>query len=352
MPKPEKKSVQEENALVFSMKTEIDTFVKNLAKLQEPENTDDFDEIEKTYADARLNFAKMLKYYEYAYASGEDKGFSRPFPQDVKQRLDDEAMTLSKSQAVKTAVSTGPKQLKKLTEVFIDKESRAIRNPGEFVIALEANGQIRLDTNEDRQREEQHRAGLLADFVEKSASRSFSGRLKSWFVGNSKEYDKAITALKGYANGGVRKETAVKYIKDYLDIRKHKVRDHQYGRDRFQGFMESLETLMEPKEFKEYCDEVNDARKSKDAQYDPRHVQPEQFSPQSDKSVLKGLLAEDKKIRDANMERTNAQREAAEKREQALKKEYKKLEEEFEKSMNKDEPKTEKTTSGKGGPTL
>lgn len=116
--------------------------------------------------------------------------------------------------------------------------------------------------------------------------------------------------------------------------------------------MESLETLMEPKEFKEYCDEVNDARKSKDAQYDPRHVQPEQFSPQSDKSVLKGLLAEDKKIRDANMERTNAQREAAEKREQALKKEYKKLEEEFEKSMNKNEPKTEKTTSGKGEPTL
>lgn len=233
MPKPEKKSVQEQNALMFSMKTEIDTFVKNLAKLQQPENTEDFDEIEKTYDAARLNFAKMLKYYEYAYASGEDKGFSRPFPPDVKQRLDDEAMTLSTSQAVKTAVSTGPKQLKKLTEVFIDKESRAIRNPGEFVIALEANGQIRLDTNEDRQREEQHRAGLLADFVEKSASRSFSGRLKSWFVGNSKEYDKAITALKGYANGGVRKETAVKYIKDYLDIRKHKVRDHQYGRDRF-----------------------------------------------------------------------------------------------------------------------
>jgi len=331
-----------------------------LAKLQqlEKEKTDDFDEIEKTYADARLNFAKMLKYYEYAYAR-EDKGFSRPFPENEKQRLDVEAMELSKSQAVKTAVSTGPKQLKKLTEVFIDQKSRVIRNPGEFVIALEANGQIRLDTNEDRQREEQHRAGLLADFVEKSASRSFSGRLKSWFVGNSKEYDKAITALKGYANGGVRKETAVKYIKDYLDIRKHKVRDHQYGRDRFQGFMESLETLMEPKEFKEYCDEVNAARKSRDAQYDPRHVQPEQFSPQSDKSVLKGLLAEEQ-TQIENRKKTDLANEAAQRvKREADAKKYKKMQEEFDKELEEElaaqngkTTKTEKTTSGKGEPTL
>ena len=331
-----------------------------MAKLQqlEKEKTDDFDEIEKTYADARLNFAKMLKYYEYAYAR-EDKGFSRPFPENEKQRLDVEAMELSKSQAVKTAVSTGPKQLKKLTEVFIDQKSRVIRNPGEFVIALEANGQIRLDTNEDRQREEQHRAGLLADFVEKSASRSFSGRLKSWFVGNSKEYDKAITALKGYANGGVRKETAVKYIKDYLDIRKHKVRDHQYGRDRFQGFMESLETLMEPKEFKEYCDEVNAARKSRDAQYDPRHVQPEQFSPQSDKSVLKGLLAEEQ-TQIENRKKTDLANEAAQRvKREADAKKYKKMQEEFDKELEEElaaqngkTTKTEKTTSGKGEPTL
>ena len=365
MPKPEKKSAQEEYALVFSMKTEIDTFVQNLAKLQqlEKEKTDDFDEIEKTYDAARLNFAKMLKYYEYAYAR-EDKGFSRPFPENEKQRLDAEAMKLSTSQAVETAVSTGPKQLKKLTEVFIDQKSRVIRNPGEFVIALEANGQIRLDTNEDRQREEQHRAGLLADFVEKSASRSFSGRLKSWFVGNSKEYDKAITALKGYANGGVRKETAVKYIKDYLDIRKHKVRDHQYGRDRFQGFMESLETLMEPKEFKEYCDEVNDARKSKDTQYYPRHVQPEQFSPQSDKSVLKGLLAEEQ-TQIENRKKTDLANEAAQRvKREADAKKYKKMQEEFDKELKELEEelatqngkttktKTEKTTSGKGEPTL
>ena len=331
-----------------------------MAKLQqlEKEKTDDFDEIEKTYADARLNFAKMLKYYEYAYAR-EDKGFSRPFPENEKQRLDVEAMELSKSQAVKTAVSTGPKQLKKLTEVFIDQKSRVIRNPGEFVIALEANGQIRLDTNEDRQREEQHRAGLLADFVEKSASRSFSGRLKSWFVGNSKEYDKALTALKGFANGGVRKETAVKYIKDYLDIRKHKVRDHQYGRDRFQGFMESLETLMEPKEFKEYCDEVNAARKSRDAQYDPRHVQPEQFSPQSDKSVLKGLLAEEQ-TQIENRKKTDLANEAAQRvKREADAKKYKKMQEEFDKELEEElaaqngkTTKTEKTTSGKGEPTL
>ena len=362
MPKPEKKSVQEQSALMFSMKTEIDTFVQNLAKLQqlEKEKTDDFDEIEKTYDAARLNFAKMLKYYEYAYAR-EDKGFSRPFPENEKQRLDAEAMKLSTSQAVETAVSTGPKQLKKLTEVFIDQKSRVIRNPGEFVIALEANGQIRLDTNEDRQREEQHRAGLLADFVEKSASRSFSGRLKSWFVGNSKEYDKALTALKGFANGGVKKETAVKYIKDYLDIRSSKVRDHQYGRDRFQGFMESLETLMEPKEFKEYCDSVNVARKAKDNEYDPRHVQPGQFSPQSDKSVLKGLLAEEKnqiKARSA----ADAEKEQAQKaKREAEAEKYKKMQEEFDKEFEeelaaqngkttKTEP--EKTTSGKGEPTL
>ena len=353
MPKPEKKSVQEQSALMFSMKTQINEFVGNLAKLQKLGNSDDYDAIEEAYDAARLNFAKMLKYYEYANAR-EDKGFNKPFPPDVKQQLDAEAKTLSNSSAVKRVVSpSGEKLMNRLTDVFINKKTGSMREPGEFVIALEANGQIRLDTNEDRQREEQHRAGLLAGFVEKSASRSFSGRLKSWFVGNSKEYNKALTALKGYASGGVKKETAVKYIKDYLDIRRSKVRDHQYGRDRFQGFMESLETLMEPKEFKEYCDSVNVARKSRDAQYDPRHVQPEQFSPQSDKSVLKGLLAEDKKIRDANMERTNAQREAAEKREQALKKEYKKLEEEFEKELKGEVTKPEKKTPSKGaGPTL
>ena len=39
-----------------------------------------------------------------------------------------------------------------------------------------------------------------------------------------------------------------------------KVRDHAYGRDRFDAFMKGLATVMEPQEFKDYCEEVNQIR--------------------------------------------------------------------------------------------
>lgn len=358
MPKnvPENQTHREKNALMYAMQEEIEALNKNLNTMKEADSKNDLDAQEKAYKDARLNFAKMLKYYEYANA-GEEKGFSRPFPLEDKARLDQEAEKMAESSGGVIDVTN----IDKVKSVIVDEKKGRVRSPGEIVIAREANGRFRFATSENRQREEQHHARLLADFVEGSASRSFSGRLKSWFVGNSKEYDKALTALKGFANGGVRKETAVKYIKDYLDIRKHKVRDHQYGRDRFQGFMESLETLMEPKEFKEYCDEINTARKSKDAQYDPRHVQPEQFSPQSDKSVLKGLLAEEQ-TQIENRKKTDLANEAAQRaKREAEAEKYKKMQEEFDKELEeelaaqngkttKTEP--EKTTSGKGGPTL
>ncbi|MBQ9719375.1 MAG: hypothetical protein IJV64_01640 [Oscillospiraceae bacterium] len=114
--------------------------------------------------------------------------------------------------------------------------------------------------NRDRERS-------IAAELKQTTSKSFSGKLKSWFVGNSKEYDKALKAMQDVSEGKVSKEKAKESIMDYLDIRKNKVRDHQYGRERFDGFMKGLQTLMEPQEFADYCKGVDDARRARDPNY-------------------------------------------------------------------------------------
>ena len=73
--------------------------------------------------------------------------------------------------------------------------------------------------------------------------------------------------MEDVSEGKVSKEDAKKSIMDYLDIRKNKVRDHQYGRERFDGFMKGLQTLMEPQEFADYCKGVDDARRARDPSY-------------------------------------------------------------------------------------
>lgn len=100
-----------------------------------------------------------------------------------------------------------------------------------------------------------------------TTSKSLTGKIKSFFVGNSKEYDNAMKALEGATNGTMSKEDAALQVMAYLDIRKDKVRDHEYGRDRFDGMMRGLRTLMKPEQFKAYCLSVDDSRKQRDPNY-------------------------------------------------------------------------------------
>ena len=134
---------------------------------------------------------------------------------------------------------------------------------------------------------------ILKD-LEATKSSSFSAKLKSFFVGNSKEYNKAIKALEDVSKGVGDKDEAAKAIKAYLDIRKDKVRDHQYGRDRFDGMMKSLCTLMEPGEFKEYCMSVDAARFKRDPTYKGRTA-PENYKTAEQKSHEREMLEPDQK---------------------------------------------------------
>ena len=240
--------------------------------------------------EAQLSFAKLLKYYECAFAT-EKKGFSTEISEEQKEKLDREAAELAGKEEV--AVLFDGSNLDRTYDVLVDKDRGVIRSPAEFVIALEPNGKLRFATSKQRQQQEQYRAKLLAGFLDGTTDKSFTGTLKSWFVGNSSEYKNAIKALKGYAGGTVDKKEAIDKITKYLDIRKNKVRDHQYGRDRFQGFMEGLQTLMEPAEFKAYCDEVGMARNKRDKSYDPAQIKPEEYAPSSKTSVLGRLLSVD-----------------------------------------------------------
>ena len=119
-------------------------------------------------------------------------------------------------------------------------------------------------TEAERRRAENEK--LVGD-LRQSTQKSFFGKLKSFFVGNSKEYKTAFAAVQGLAAGTMDKTEAANAIKAYLDIRKNKVRDHQYGRDRFDAMMKSLATVMEPLEFVQYCKDVDDSRRARDKNY-------------------------------------------------------------------------------------
>ena len=304
----------------------------------------DDEEVYAANQQAVENFARMLKYYEYGMAMKKQGKniFHVMIPEAKKKELDKEADELVSSGKANSVIYKGNEEyvLEALTttdEMGIDRA----RFPGEFVVAVEADGEIRFGSNEQIKAEEKRRAGLLTGFLEQTTSKSFTGKLKSWFVGNSKEYKNAITSLKKFADGKGKKEDAIESIKAYLDIRKSKVRDHQYGRDRFQGFMESLQTLMDPQDFKDYCVSVNEARKVMDKEYDPRHVQPEMFSPSSENSVLGDLLDEDTKARAAEAKRAAEEAKVREEEEKIREEENRKEREEQKKKQEEYDRKVE-----------
>ena len=187
-------------------------------------------------------------------------------PDEVEDQLEDKEDQIKKSSDLNYLLETkSPEEMLQMVAKYQPEPGKAEvecwtpLKPDE-IMANMSRELAKEKPNRDREKS-------IAAELRQTTSKSFGGKLKSFFVGNSKEYDKALKAMEDVSEGKVSKEDAKKSIMDYLDIRKNKVRDHQYGRERFDGFMKGLQTLMEPQEFADYCKGVDDARRARDPSY-------------------------------------------------------------------------------------
>ena len=187
-------------------------------------------------------------------------------PDEVEDQLEDKGDQIKKSSDLNYLLETkSPEEMLQMVAKYQPEPGKAEvecwtpLKPDE-IMANMSRELAKEKPNRDREKS-------IAAELRQTTSKSFGGKLKSFFVGNSKEYDKALKAMEDVSEGKVSKEDAKKSIMDYLDIRKNKVRDHQYGRERFDGFMKGLQTLMEPQEFADYCKGVDDARRARDPSY-------------------------------------------------------------------------------------
>ena len=152
----------------------------------------------------------------------------------------------------------------------------------------------------------------LMDQLDKSTQKSFVGKLKSWFVGNSKEYEKAYKAMKGLRDGTISDEQAKADIKQYLDLRGKKVRNHQYGKDRFDALMSGLATVMKPAEFRNYCKEIDTMRHDRDKNYPIGRTNPDRFKTEKQAERDHAIEYDEGRMRSAMKDRKSqeAQRDA------------------------------------------
>ena len=187
-------------------------------------------------------------------------------PDEVEDQLEDKGDQIKKSSDLNYLLETkSPEEMLQMVAKYQPEPGKA---EAECWTPLKPD-EIMANMNRELAKEKPNRdrEKSIAAELKQTTSKSFGGKLKSFFVGNSKEYDKALKAMEDVSEGKVSKEDAKKSIMDYLDIRKNKVRDHQYGRERFDGFMKGLQTLMEPQEFADYCKGVDDARRARDPSY-------------------------------------------------------------------------------------
>lgn len=154
------------------------------------------------------------------------------------------------------------------------------------------------------------RARNLVTQLERSTQKSILGKIKSIFVGNSQQYKAAFKAMQDLADGKVQtqeeREAAKNAIEDYVMNRGDKVRDHQYGRDRFDAMMKGLGEVMEPEEFLETVNSINRLREER--YHDREHaINGEDYLPDgpSKEAFQKVKAAQDKAVEKA------AQKDAA-----------------------------------------
>ena len=216
-----------------------------------------------TMGNSMANFMTYTYYLEQGNYWGKS---DQDIPEEVEDQLYDKEDQIKESSDLNYLLETkSPEEMLQMVAKYEPEPGRpevdcwTPLKPDEIMANMNRE-LVKEKPNRDREKS-------IAAELKQTTSKSFSGKLKSFFVGNSKEYDKALKAMEDVSEGKVSKENAKKSIMDYLDIRKNKVRDHQYGRERFDGFMKGLQTLMEPQEFADYCKGVDDARRARDPSY-------------------------------------------------------------------------------------
>ena len=155
----------------------------------------------------------------------------------------------------------------------------------------------------EKEKEEDLLQKARKDIVEKlpgTLSKSFAGRLKSFFVGNSKEYDRAFKSLKDLTEGKGDKAAAEQNIKQYLTLRGKKVRDHQYGRERFEYMMHGLATVMDPMKFEAFCAEIDQDRRALSKNAYKGTIDATQYMTEAQKKQL-AAQKEEARIKDERM---------------------------------------------------
>lgn len=223
---------------------------------------------------------------------------------ELQQKLDSAKKMIKNSSAFKD-LFTPANADETMKLIFGDTSKNVVkemRKPNDVFIDFSKHLEKFIEVDREREEREKltrsYQKDILRD-LQATKSSSFSAKLKSFFVGNSREYKQAMEALEGASKGTVSKEEAAEAIKHYLDIRKDKVRNHQYGRDRFDGMMKGLRTLMEPKEFEAYCKGVDEARRQRDPKYNGK-TDPDKYKTEQEK-------ARDREAREAEKTRKEAE---------------------------------------------
>lgn len=259
---------QKLNDFYFSMMEFADNCIKDsrtgLSDLINPETN-------ALYKNATLKqVAKAMAYAQIAMKYGKGPEPDYDTQDNLKEQAKTDAEKIFNSLNFQ-ATFKGMKNSEILKMVSDPQKGKNFGNPisyEEFSKRLQEREKSRAaEIKENAARiEQQERLGGLVNDLENSTSKSFTGKLKSIFVGNSKQYKAALKAMKDLAGGTVKyavdKTKAKQAIVDYILVRGGKERDHQYGRDRFDAFMKGLGEVMTPYEFLQCCREVNKRREA------------------------------------------------------------------------------------------
>lgn len=103
---------------------------------------------------------------------------------------------------------------------------------------------------------------------------------------NSGMYDRAVLAMQRASAENVDAATtmqSVETVKEYLSNKMSR-RSSPSGQERWQSCMEFLHEAMPPKEFEEYCKQVNRVRNAKEGS--ANYIEPDQFAPQKQRNSV------------------------------------------------------------------
>ena len=250
MPGKDEKQKQEQefNDFYFNMMKGADEYIAGARFGTIPSR---IPEIEKKNKENALNnIATAIAYAQMAmqYGKGEEPDSYSELADQAKQN----ASKIRKNREFREKFeSMSAKQLRGLLSKERDKDGKENISYDELAKRVS-----------DREKTPEGRMNILVYQLEQSTQKSIFGKIKSVFTGNSQLYENALKAMRELANGTAKDRAAAQgAIEEYIVNRGNKVRDHQYGRDRFDAFMKGLGEVMTPEEFQRTCSGLNAMRK-------------------------------------------------------------------------------------------